>query len=75
MPTTQRIPRPEARWRNAAGTILMTLGVLIAIAIGGLIITSIGTNQTVHRARHRAPGPAPAADTGRQRRPSHDQDR
>lgn len=55
MTAIQDIPHPAARLRSTIGATLATLGVLIAIGVGVLIITSVSSSRTVRTPSHATP--------------------
>ena len=68
MSTSPRIQRPESRLRSAAGAALATLGVLIAVGISALFITSMNVSRAVRPSSVTAPSSETCS--GRGYRPS-----
>ena len=66
MSTVERMPRIVARLQSVLGTALMTLGVVVAIGVGVLIVTSMRASRTLRTPSYAAPnaGPRSAEKTG-----------
>ena len=55
MSTSRRIERPASRLRSIAGAALTTLGVLIAVGVGALFITSMSASRAMRPPSFTAP--------------------
>jgi hypothetical protein len=55
MSTSQGIQRPASGWRSAAGAALAALGVLVAVGVGALMITSMSASRPVRSPSLSAP--------------------
>ena len=80
MSTSQGVQRPASRLRSVAGAALATLGVLIAVGVGALMITSMSASRAVRSPSLSAPrletcsgrGYRPQRRTSRTLRPVYD---
>jgi hypothetical protein len=73
MSTIQGIQRWASRSRRVVGAALATLGVLVALGVGALMITSVRANRTLRPSRYGTPclEACPGLGYRPRRRPSH----
>ena len=64
MSTSLGIRRPASRLRSAAGAVLAALGVLIAVGVGALMITSMSASRAMRPPSFAAPCPETCSGCG-----------